>query len=497
MPALSTTVVAPTGGWNTRDPLELMPESDAIDLVNIFPETTHVRVRKGFTTEQGTNGNSVPQSLMEFIGSDGTRRLLSAQGGGLTYASGGVVTQAKAAGTFTSNKWQHINFNNRLIFVNGVDQPQQFDGTTVSDATYTGISDDNSLVHVSAYKKRLYFIPSGSQSVWYGAVDEITGALTEENVSGNLRLGGALMYGGAVSADTGSGLADLFVLVSEAGELLVYQGSYPGDAGWSLAARFYIAPPVGRRAFTNYESDLLILTTEGVVSVARLLQQGQQAVKLTDKIQQAFADAYQSYSSNFGWQIQWFPLGHMLLINIPTADGVSSLQYVMNTLTGAWCKFEGINTSVLGLYQNNLVFAGVDGTIYRAESGYSDNGQDISWEIKSAFNYFSNRASIKHFKQLKPHLITDTNFTFRLGLDVDFKDNAITTTASAAGTGGEDWDDADWDSDSWDAGSSSPAKWWGVGNVGKCAAWKMSGDVNSYSFSLASIGVIYEPGGLF
>lgn len=498
MPSLATTIVAPTGGWNKRDPLELMPETDALDLENFFPETTFVRLRKGFTNELTTTSSSPIYTSAEYIGDTGSRRLLISQGGGLQYGSGGSLSTLSAAGTYTSDKWQYVNFQNRLILVNGVDQPKQFDGSAVSDATYTTISDDATLANVAVFKKRLYFVEVSSQSYWYGGINNITGALTEEDVGGQLKLGGTLVYVGAVSADTGGGLNDLLVVISEAGEVLMYSGLYPGDSTWQLAARYYIAPPLGRRAFCNYENDLAVLTREGLVSMSRLIQQGNSAVKLTDKIQDALSEAVNLYGSNFGWQVHWSPATRMLIVNVPISEGATSEQYVMNTLTGAWCKFTGINTcGAFTNFNNQLYFGGATGNVYRAENGYSDNGADIPYKIRSAFSYFGDRSKIKHFKQLKPQLLSDAAFNYRLSVDVDFGDVAPTATASSGGASGSTWDDASWDTASWDVGSSSMPKWWGLGKVGRCAAWRMEGEANSYAISLAAVGVLYESGGMF
>ena len=41
-------VHAPTGGWNTRDPLSQMSPKDAIVLNNLIPDTNGVSIRPGY-----------------------------------------------------------------------------------------------------------------------------------------------------------------------------------------------------------------------------------------------------------------------------------------------------------------------------------------------------------------------------------------------------------------------------------------------------------------
>ena len=48
MPVRAAKIPAPIGGWNTRDPLSLMQQTDAISMTNIIPDIDGVSIRPGY-----------------------------------------------------------------------------------------------------------------------------------------------------------------------------------------------------------------------------------------------------------------------------------------------------------------------------------------------------------------------------------------------------------------------------------------------------------------
>src|ERR1700761_6824430 len=80
------TLPAPVGGWNARDPIAAMRQTDAIYLDNWWPTPSSVQVRLGSTVV-----NSVPstssfnqvQTLLPYANPDGTNKLFAATDGGI------------------------------------------------------------------------------------------------------------------------------------------------------------------------------------------------------------------------------------------------------------------------------------------------------------------------------------------------------------------------------------------------------------------------------
>ena len=160
-------------------------------------------------------------------------------------------------------------FKNTLILVNGNDQPQQYDGTTVSDATYTGTGiTDNDFIHVNVFKQRLFFVPKDELSLVYmDSVGAITGAATKLDLGDLCRKGGFTLFTATWTRDGGDGMDDYFAIFTSMGEVLIYNGDYPGGT-WQLQGRYEIPPPIGRRAAVQTGSDVTIITDRGWVPIS-------------------------------------------------------------------------------------------------------------------------------------------------------------------------------------------------------------------------------------
>lgn len=495
----SITVPAPTRGWNANTRIDAMDPADAIRMVNVFPSTDSAALRNGFSSFVTGLGGSI-QTLAEWVGNDGTRRLIAGANNKLWQVAGASLSSTTAS-SITSDKWQFVNFMDKLVLVNGVDTPLQYDdGGGAAPLTITGSGlTSTDLINVSIYKQRLYYVENQTASMWYGATSTVGGAVTEFDVSDVLQLGGQIMFAGSLSRDTGTGLIDALIIVSDQGEVLVYEGDDPGAANWGLTGRFLLPPPLGRRSFIGIENELYILTEGGVTPVSKLLgfsDVSGAATFVTERIREAFISAAKSYNSNFGWSAISYPRGRYALVNIPIASDTNYEQYVMNVQTGAWCKFTGMNASTWSLFNNSLYFGGIDGTIYKADDGTDDNGNSIEVDLKWAFNYASDRAQIKRFTMAKPIFTGESSIVFGFSIDTDFRDVSSTATASIIGNPGSAWDTSAWDTATWENSGTYKADWRSIEGIGRAFALKVKGSFKNAPFTISAAPVIYETGGV-
>lgn len=497
--AKSATLPPPVGGWNARDPLEEMSPFDAITLDNVFPEVGQVKLFPGYRVHSTGMGTGAVQTVAEYVGSAGARKLISAANGNIYDASTLNATATSLKSSLTNNAWQTCMFRDRLIMVNGDDQPQQIDSTpAASDAAYTGVTDDATLITVNSFKNRLYFIEKNTAKVWYGAVDTITGALTSFDVQSLLQLGGHLMFAGSMSPNTGSGLADLFVMMSNQGEVLVYSGDYPGGT-WSIVGRYRLPPPLGRRAFIYTDADLVVITEGGALPLSAVINAGgtvSEGLKFTDKIRSAFNSAAKLYASNFQWSGLVYPRGHMSLINVPVANNTQSHQYAINQLTGAWCRGLGINAISWCLFNQKPYFGGPDGKVYEFDSTKSYNGTNINADIETAFSHLGSNRKLKRFVLARPIITSDAPLNFYFGVSTDFQRKAVSETFSTVGVAGSAWDSSPWDISPWDSANLYNQDWRTIYGVGRYVSTRFKGSFLNTSFNISAIDLIYEPGGL-
>ena len=501
--SVSASFPAPVGGWNARDPLAAMDPADAVKLVNFIPNTTSVTLRQGYRVHTPSGmGTGVVETLAEYVSPSGTRQLIAAANSNLYNCSTYNAAATSLATATTSNQFQTCMFKDAggtsyLVMFNGADTPKKYDGTTVTNAVYTGVGTPANLIHPTVFKSTLYIVEKNTTIVWYGATNAVQGALTSFDVGSLLKLGGKVLFCGAWSLNTTSVAADLFVIVSNMGECLVYNGYSPTAANWALVGRYYLPVPIGIRAGFNLGSDFLIITQSGVLSMSDVVQNVAPATynKLTDKIRNSFSSVTELYSSNFGWSACVYPRRNIALINIPITASSRSDQYVMNILTGAWTRFIGWNALCFSLYNENLYFGGSDGKVYQADYGQTDNGSTIAAEIRTAFNYFGDDTRQKQFLMVRPTIATTTTAPVLLDIDTDFNQKTITSTASVAGSASDAWDAATWDSSYWGGGAVSAKDWYSVSGIGYCGSVALKASFSNVNFDLSSLNVIYKPAG--
>lgn len=418
---LSFTIPAPTGGWNARDNIADMQPFDAINMQNMFPTSTNCEPRKGFTEHEAGDGNDI-ETLVEYSQKDGTRQLLGARNGAIVdFTTGGAPSNLGTG--FTVDQWQTVQINNQIVFVNGTDQPQKYDGSTLGAAAYTGITDDSVLIQVSLYKSRLYLLEKDSTSIWYGGVSAITGAVTEFDVGDILSLGGKVVYAGSTTEGTGDGVQDYFTIISDKGEVLVYTGSYPGGSDWALSGKYETAPTVsGHRIAFNFNNDLLFITIGGLYSVSNLLSSAPKTT-LSDKLQKEFnKDAIIQQHLTLWQGIVYEPYSY-LIVNKP----LLKRQFVMNTKTGAWTEFTGLGAICFAIFNESLYFSDDSGAI-QVMGASSDNGSQILAYVKHAYNYLGNIALKKQITMVNPIIDLDNTSTVHLAVDVDFGNNVANPT---------------------------------------------------------------------
>lgn len=495
-------IPAPIGGLNARDEWANMDPRDATVLTNWFPQASYVEVRRGHDPHRtGLDGDV--RTIMTYNGSSGVDTVFGVAGGTIyDVTSAGTAATVESTG-YTSSDFQFVNFatsgGSFMPAVNGEDDPIIYDGSAFSamsiSATGLTVSD---LINVQSHQERLWFIERDSLNIWYLAVGTIAGTLIKLPLGSVFKLGGRLLAMGTMSHDSGDGINDYAVFVTDQGEMAIFRGTNPGDANdWHLSGRFRIGEPIGYRCLVNLGADLFVITTDGVISATRTLDYDraqQDAAAVTGKIQTLFNDAARRYKNNFGWQAIVYPKGRWLVVNIPVLQGQRQNQFVMNTITGAWCQFTGWNGNCFGLGNGNLYFGGNDGVVYIADQTRQDNGAQIVADMQTAFNYFGTPSNIKQFQLVRPNLTTSGVPGITMTVNVDFSSvspsGSVTVTPSDAGL----WSDGDWGTALWGGSGLQIRDWIGVSGVGYNAAVRLQVAVNGVSCQANAFDVVFQPG---
>lgn len=396
-----------------------------------------------------------------------------------------------AAATFsygtsiTVNRWQscmHTTSGGHYLFmVNGTDAPLHYNGSTWAAPTINNITAAD-IVSVITHKKRLWFVLNGSTKAAYLDTEAIQGDATTFEVGSEFSKGGYLNAIASWSRDGGSGMDDFLVFISSEGQCVIYQGTDPASAEtWAKVGTFDLAKPIGRRCFTKYGADLLLITVGGVMPLSKLLAVDASVddlVAITQRISKAFNDKAQPYRGNFGWELCVYDTGTRLIVNIPTAETSRAVQYVMNTLTQAWCEFDNHNANCWAVYNGSLYFGGNAGDVYRADTGSSDLDSPIRAVGQTAYSAFGT-AKLKQFTLLRPLITATGSNRPSLGVSVDFVETQnLSQLPPGTSGGGNTWNQAGlkWNQAGlkWGGGTREINDWANVVGLGTFGSVKFS-----------------------
>lgn len=476
--ARGASIPPPIEGWDAISPIAQMSPKRAVRLVNWFPQPSWVEPRKGYRIHANTETGLPVETIAAYHGLT-QDRLFAASDSKIFDVTNNATATVSVSG-LANARFQFINFattgGNFLYMVNGADIPQYYDGSAWGTAAITGITSTD-IIYVAAHKNRLWFALNNSSDAAYLPVDSIQGAAVKFPLGGLFTLGGYLMAIGTWSVDGGTGPQDYIVFLSSRGQAAIYQGSDPTDAqNFYLVGVFDMGAPLGRRCMTKVGADIALIGIDGVVPLSRAMifeRAAVQKVTLTQNIQRVMNQSARDFKNNFGWQLISYPRGTRAILNVPVSENANQEQYVMNTITGAWCRFTGMEANCWEIYLDDPYYGGNDGIVYLADSGSTDFNGILQADMMTAFNYFNSRGSQKRWTACRPLLTTDQAINPGIAFNTDFQDNAPISVQSTTQQVSATWDKSSWDSGLWGGAVQTQANWTSVAGLGYCASVRM------------------------
>lgn len=453
----SVFVAPPINGWNTESSIVLMDPTYALTMDNFFPDQGVVSLRRGSDIHATGVGTGISQTIMTLNYVGVSKMIAHSESNGLVYdiTAAGAATEISPGTTSIGTggygvKW--VQFRDRIILKGPDTGTDVYHWTGSGDlvaSAFTGPGgDDKNIIAVGAYKSRVYFGQATSPSLWYGAVDAVTGALTEFPLTSIFTYGDpTIIFCGGTSRTKEYAEDSLFVIISVSGEMLVYQGDYPGSSTWALVGKYPLPSLLGPGSIFYYGSDLLIATKRGIISTKQILSGGfssGQIPTISENIDSYFIN---SETASLGFQGVTHYAGNKLILNFYDSSLQEFVQVVRNLHTGAWCRFKGWNARSVAVFNDDFYYSAGDGVIMKADVGDSDenptsagNVVTRSFSMRSAFNYLGNPRSRKRVVGVRP--IHQQNgglsSTIYLGVDVDYANVTATTVIADADAGVSD-----------------------------------------------------------
>lgn len=519
---------APVGGLNARDPYAAMPAGDAKTLLNLIPDVGGLRVRPGYR-EWAINVPSdaavrsvhayeditftsvvasdppvtIPGGLFAVTDSDILDITDTTNAPASVYTLSGSTGAGQAYSTMFSNGAGQF-----LILCSEEDGFLKYDGTTWAAGSTTGVSPGN-LVYPLAWKRRLWFVERDSTSAWYLGLDAISGAATEFDFGPLFKHGGYLAYLASWTIDAGEGIDDLLVAVSSSGDVLVYKGTNPASDFGLVGSWFIGQIPVGRKGHCQYGGDLLLLSLDGLFPMSFVTRGGTSLLQASSKeyaskIKALFNQELRLAAGTVGWAMFLHPSERILVVTVPTYNGLPEKQFVLNTTLNAWCQFD--NIPVLSTcFAYGYSFAGTDdGRVLLLFTGAYDNvaygesvGEAIYSVVQPASEYFENPIGTKQFLMIRPLFLSMDKPVVTAGIVTDFAASARKTSDILYRNVevGAIWDVGLWDEGVWSDELAQYYEWVRVFGTGVSAAYRLEIRTTTNT-TLLSVDYLMSQGGI-
>jgi hypothetical protein len=342
-----------------------------------------------------------------------------------------------------------------------------------------------------AFKGRVFLGQAGQLGFYYLAVGAIQGAASYFDLSQQSLRGGTLVAIASFSEEAeGTGPTDYVVFATSEGEYIMYGGTDPSNsANWGLVGRYVGAPPIGKKGWFKFRSDVYFITEEGILSLTEIRQMGESQKTteyLTSKLGRLWDTTIQ-FNTVHGWGGMIYPRGSAIIINVPNTSSIAGtyIQYVMNTTTFAWTRYTGWNGLCWALIGRRAYFGTNTGKVVLADEGFTDNGTNIIAVCRQAWETFDDNQGMgdadKHFHFATFAMQSDGVPQLAAALNVNFEDDPPSyTTGLLPNVAGAVWDVTAWDTDFWAGTTITQNVTIPVGKIGYTAsAWMQAASTAS------------------
>jgi hypothetical protein len=491
----TVTLPAPTRGLIESENYTFMAPGGAVVMDNWFPTMRGAKLRGG-----SIRWCTLPEKkpvISAFEYASGTVRHMFAANATKLYdvtfsGTPTLIKDNQSSGNYCASQMANMS-GDYLLAVNDMgDYPLRYDGTSwevldptlptppdilISGPAGTTVEDGSNLVYVWKYANRWFFIEGGSMNAWYLDINAIGGVLQLIPLSGAASRGGKLLFGATWTIDAGDGLDDKCCFVTDQGEVLIFSGTNPSDAAnWRQEGRYQVPQPMGMNGHVLLGGDLLIATIDGICPLSAAISKdaGQlQLAMLTLTIRTTWRNEVLN-KSNLPWTMErWDEYGGMF-VSWPGGQPGNRYCAVVNTATGAWCRFVGWDATCFIRMRSDMFFGTQDGYIMQADRTGYDDGVPYTCSLVGGWEMFQAPSQTAVWHQARASFQAAAREPFRpqISACTDYVITLPQPPVPGPDPGGLDvWDQGLWDEALWDQPSvTTPSvrntQWVSVGLTG-------------------------------
>jgi hypothetical protein len=410
---------------------------------------------------------------------------------------------------FTGNDWSWTSFANLgeatyTLMVNGKDGVWSWDGTNttaglVKETVTAPVSetwiDPDKFATILTHQNHVWFADEVNLAVYYLPLQQKNGELKYLPLNAMFKRGGTVRAIYSWTVDGGDGMNDKLVIFTSNGECAIYGGTDP-DSDYASQGVFRFDAPMSKHCVAQYGGELYVLISTGLVPMSTLMKAGIEELGQTDRaVYSTFMDASRRFRNAPGWQVYLDPPTSRMICNMPQGGANHYKQMVRFMPTAYWSSWSAVPSRCYCYVNDTRYIADDKGNLFAMGRNYlDDDGAAIKVDVQLSWSNYKSPGK-KHFKMVKPYIITDGQPHPMVDIQVDFKDtppgNQPDLSFSDAGA---DWDEASWDTADWAPPSSMVAKWSGVGRLGVHGAFRMQAMVFGCEFAFSGADILYEQG---
>jgi len=432
----------------------------------------------------------------------------------LTITTVRTLGGATYSGVMVTNMFTNAAGATFLLANSESDGYYTYDGTTWLKVTLGGGAtqitpvDPALLVFNLPWKNRVFFIEKDTARVWYTATNALYGTVTVFDFGPLLKHGGAVAYIADWTIDAGTGVDDLLVIVGYNGDVLVFKGTDPASATtFALVGTWFVGEiPAGRKSFSQFGGDLLMLSTSGLFPISYVTRGGAQILQASDKeytskIQQKINGDLGATFNKPGWTVNLAARENLLVITTPNTAESVDYQYVMSMITNEWTTFSGVPMNAVNTISGFVLSSDLLGNVFidfvtplDKINFCSLGGIGITGFVQPAFSYFGNSGAYKHFLMVRPTFLSSGDPAVSLQMNTDFSSNAPVSNPAIPASTTSKWDTALWNQSVWGGAMKTVHQWDGVVGAGFAGSLAMK-VVGEGGTIFASTDYMYEVGG--
>lgn len=189
----------------------------------------------------------------------------------------------------------------------------------------------------------------------------------------------------------------------------------------------------------------------------------------------------------------------MLVIALPTADGLTPTMFVANVRTGAWAEFTNWDGKCLAVFQGRLFFGSTEGKVIEAYVTGLDQGSTYSVVYVPLMLDAGAPANLKTPNLARAVVRSNSPVIVDVSMQYDFTIDLPPPPNAQVVITGSVWGDAEWGLDVWGDNSQKITQqdWVSVSGAGYAFAPAMqitSGAVAPLATEIIRIDVLYDGG---